>query len=107
MGDSAETTKRAVLTSDNRLTLNGEWEVRGASSLHTELVGLRAEIQGDLPSAIDCRQIEKVDLAGIQLVLASKKSMAADIPIELDAETSSGFWFGLCGVGEPNFEYAS
>lgn len=103
----SETMKRAALTTDNRLALSGQWEVRAASSLHTELVELRSEIHGDLPSVIDGRQIDKIDLAGIQLVLATRKSMDASTPIELDAETSSSFWFGLCGVGEPNFDYVS
>lgn len=102
MADSIDL-ENQIGQSENRLALSGKWGVQQAKRLHTELQAALSSEENATLNAIDCTRIDNVDLAGIQLILAAKGSQ--DVQVELDHETSTAKWFGLCGVGQPDFEF--
>ncbi len=97
---------RAEISSENHLVLSGQWIVREAKRLHAEILSLQLGSQAAQLVAIDCRRIESLDLAGIQLVLAVRKKLGTATPVAIDTDTSTNNWFGLCGVGPAVVDFA-
>ena len=105
MADSTEAEIQIEQT-EGRLALNGNWGVQQAKRLHDELRDAMAcSEEGASLSTIDCTRIGTIDLAGIQLIMAAKDGQKVEI--EVDSETSTAKWFGLCGVGKPDFDFDS
>ncbi len=77
--------------------LAGNLDVRNASNLQSILSDLLA--QGK-PSEIDCSQIESVDCACVQLLLATVREAQGTIRLKYEPASEVANWFNYAGVND-------
>ena len=77
-----------------KLILSGACDVRSASELQSLLLEI---CNDDQPSFIDCNEVESIDTACIQLLLAAKRDAAEPLTIDF-ANSEAAKWFELAGV---------
>lgn len=77
-----------------QLKLSGTCDVRIASELRSSLQELCLD---ELPATVDCSNVESIDTACIQLLIAAKREASQPLTVSfLDSEAAR--WFELGGV---------
>ena len=80
-----------------RIRLAGNLDVRSASNLQSALQDLLS--QGK-PGDIDCSQVESLDCACIQLLLAVARDAQGAVKVEFEPTSEVAKWFEYAGVRE-------
>ncbi len=84
-----------------QLCLQGKWLITTARSVHQDLLALDDLLHSDAAiEGIDCTQVDAIDLAGIQLLIAIKKQHTAS-PLAVQGNAQTQEWLSLCGLAEP------
>ncbi len=86
-----------LATDSPGIRLAGNLDVRNASNLQNVLSDLLA--QGK-PNEIDCSQIESVDCACVQLLLATVREAQGTIKLKYEPSSEVANWFNYAGVSD-------
>ena len=78
-----------------RIRLAGNLDVRNASSLQSALSDML--LRGK-PGEIDCCQVESLDCACVQLLLAAVRDAQGAIKVEFSPSSEAAKWFEYAGV---------
>lgn len=105
MFDSGQSGQRASSAQlvDHQLRLQGKWLITTAKSVHNELMSLEGIANGDLPiESFDCTALESIDLAGIQLLIATRKSLHRTNAAGIHWDANTHEWLSLCDLVSPS-----
>ena len=84
-------------TNKATVRLAGSLDIREANGLQSALNGLLSEGQN---GAIDCTNLESIDTACLQLLLAAKRDTRGTVEILFDADSEITKWFDYAGTTE-------
>ena len=84
-----------ALGDSKQLTLSGTCDVRSASELQTLLGDLLRE---ESPITIHCSEVESIDTACMQLLVAAKREATKPFVFLFEEESEASKWFDLAGL---------
>lgn len=85
----------ADCTSEYRLRLSGNVDVRVAADLHLALVDA---LSSEKNIVIDCTAIESLDASFLQLLLATKRTSPTPLTLKLEPHSEALKWIEMAGL---------